>query len=235
MRFRQLLFLGLAALLAAAGCGKTAVVDGTRIAPGSLPRPGTIWVQPFAATPADLPHDSALATQYSQDHMNQTPEHVALGRKLGQQVATVLVKELNEMGMTARLGGAGTAPRINDIVIRGYLLSFDEGSTAKRFGIGLGAGASELRVAAEGLQVTDQGLRKLAYGSTKSASGKTPGAAVGAATFLATANPAGLILSTGMKVYGEASGKSTVEGRAEKTAKEIADVLKERFKHQGWL
>ena len=62
-----------------------------------------------------------------------------------------------------------------------------------------------------------------------------PGAAVGAATFLATANPAGLIVSTGMRVYGEASGKSKIEGRAEKTAKEIADVLKSRFKEQGWI
>lgn len=33
-----------------------------------------------------------------------------------------------------------------------------------------------------------------------------------------------------MKVYGEKSGKSKVEGRAEQTAEEIAEVLKKRFK-----
>jgi hypothetical protein len=58
---------------------------------------------------------------------------------------------------------------------------------------------------------------------------------VGAATFIATANPAGLIISTGMKAYGEISGKSKVERRADQTAKEIADVLKERFREQGWI
>jgi type II secretory pathway component PulF len=42
---------------------------------------------------------------------------------------------------------------------------------------------------------------------------------------LATANPAGLIISTGMKVYGETSGSSTIEGGAEDLAKEIAKVL----------
>ena len=58
---------------------------------------------------------------------------------------------------------------------------------------------------------------------------------MGVAAFLATANPAGLIVSGAGKVYGEASGKSTIEGRAKATAKEIADLLKQRFKEQGWI
>jgi hypothetical protein len=45
----------------------------------------------------------------------------------------------------------------------------------------------------------------------------------------------GLIVSTGLKIYGEESGKSTVKGRAEQTAKEIADVLKKRFQQEGWI
>jgi hypothetical protein len=52
---------------------------------------------------------------------------------------------------------------------------------------------------------------------------------------LATHNPAGLIISTGMKVYGEKSGMSKIEGRADHTAKEIADILKKRFQEQGWI
>jgi hypothetical protein len=53
----------------------------------------------------------------------------------------------------------------DDIVIRGYLLSIHEGSAAERVAIGFGSGG-----------------------------GESPGAALGAATFLATANPAGLKL-----------------------------------------
>jgi len=44
-----------------------------------------------------------------------------------------------------------------------------------------------------------------------------------------------LIASGTMKIYGEASGSATVEGRAKATAKEIADRLKQRFEEQGWI
>jgi hypothetical protein len=52
---------------------------------------------------------------------------------------------------------------------------------------------------------------------------------------IATHNPAGLIISTSMKVYGEKTGSSEIGGRAKQTAKEIADVLKQRFQEQGWI
>jgi len=45
----------------------------------------------------------------------------------------------------------------------------------------------------------------------------------------------GLIVSTGMKAYGEKTGSSGIEGRAKQTAREIADVLKKRFQEQGWI
>jgi hypothetical protein len=83
--------------------------------------------------------------------------------------------------------------------------------------------------------MTAQGLRKLGSGSSDAGGGKSPGAAVGAAAFIATANPAGLIVSGGMKLYGEKSGSSKLEGRAKATAKEIADILKQRFQEEGWI
>jgi hypothetical protein len=129
----------------------------------------------------------------------------------------------------------GTTMQNNDIVIRGYFLSIQEGSAGKRMALGFGAGESELRVAVEGFQVTPQGLRKLGSGTTESTGNKTPGGIVGLATMLATHNPAGLIISTGMKVYGQESGRDTIQGRAKATAKEVADVLKTRFQEQGWI
>ena len=101
--------------------------------------------------------------------------------------------------------------------------------------IGLGAGASDLKVAVEGFQMTDRGLRKLGSGSTDASGDKTPGAAVGAAVLVATKNPVGLIVSTGFHLYDEKTGKSTVEGRADQTAKEIAGILKKRFQDEGWI
>ncbi len=55
------------------------------------------------------------------------------------------------------------------------------------------------------------------------------------AGLLATGYPVGLIVSSGMKVYQEASGHSTVEGRARATAKEIAADLRKLFQEQSWL
>jgi len=128
-----------------------------------------------------------------------------------------------------------TKPQINDLVIRGYLVSFNKGSEAKRIFIGFGSGASDLKVAVEGFQMTAQGLRKVGSGTTDSEGGKTPGADLGALSLIATHNPVGLIVSSGLKIYAEESGKSKVTGRAEQTAKEIAEILKKRFQEQGWI
>jgi hypothetical protein len=56
-----------------------------------------------------------------------------------------------------------------------------------------------------------------------------------AAVALATANPLGLIVVGGAKLYGEASGRSGLEGRAKATAEEIAVQLKIRFRQRGWI
>jgi hypothetical protein len=128
-----------------------------------------------------------------------------------------------------------TKPQINDLVIRGYLLSVNEGSAAKRVAVGFGAGKSSLSTLVEGYQMTAKGLRKLGYGDVNTGSGKSPGMALGVATFLVTKNPAGLIINAGAQTYEEASGSSTVEGRAKATVKEIAGVLKRKFTDQGWI
>jgi len=218
-----------------AGCASTKVAEREQDVTGQILRPGNILVYDFVANAGDMPADSALAGHPELDTTPQTAEQIAEGRKLGNEIAAQLVKEIRDMGMPAALASSGATPQMNDIVIRGYLLSIKEGDAAKRVAVGLGAGASELRTAVEGFQVTAQGMRKLGSGTLDSGSGKTPGGAVGLATLLATHNPAGLIISTGVKVYGEKSGKSTVEGRAKQTAKEIADVLKKRFQQEGWI
>jgi hypothetical protein len=214
---------------------KVKITSRNELVTEQLPRPAHIWVYDFAATPADVPDESALAGKHSEHSPPQTAEQIATGRQLGAEIAAQLVEEIRGMGMPAEQAVAGTTPQINDIIIRGYLISFNEGSAAKRITIGFGSGASDLKVAAEGFQMTAQGLRKLGSGTTDSGGRKAPGAEVGVLGLLATHNPAGLIISSGMKVYGEESGSSKVEGKAKQTAKEIADVLKKRFQEQGWI
>lgn len=234
-RIIGVIFTGLLVLICVAGCASTKVTSREQLVTEQLPRPGNIWVNDFVATAGDLPADSAFAGQPDLDTTPQTTEQIAEGRKLGNEIAVQLVEQIRAMGMPAAKASPSIAPQINDIVIRGYLLSIKEGDATRRVAVGLGAGESELRTAVEGFQVTSRGLRKLGSGAVESGSGKTPGGAVGLATLLATRNPAGLIVSTGTKVYGEKSGKSTVEGQAKQTAKEIADALKKRFQEQGWI
>lgn len=227
--------MGLVAVALAGGCASTKVTRQERLVNETLPRPSQILVVDFAAAAADVPADSALAREFTVVDTPQTPEQLQAGRELGADLAEQLAVQIRAMGLPALRARPASKARVNDIVIRGYLVSVEEGSAAKRVGIGFGAGASELHTVVESYQVTASGMRKLGSGKVESGGAKTPGAALGAATLVATANPVDLIVSTGMKVHGEQSGQSKLAGRAEATAKEIADVFRQRFQEQGWI
>lgn len=139
------------------------------------------------------------------------------------------------MGLPAEHATSRTTPAVGDLVIHGYLLSVEQGSAAERVAIGLGKGDAELKVAVEGYQMTTNGLRKLGSGTLDTSAGKTPGAAVSGVAAIATKNPLGLIVSTGMKLHDEKTGKSTIHGKAKDVAKQIAAELRPRFESQGWI
>lgn len=221
------------ALALAAGCASTKVSDREQLVTGKLPRPDHILVYEFAATPDDIPEESALA----QHPARYTPSdgELAEGRALGAQVAQALVDEIQAMGLPAELASSAGEPEVDDIVLRGYFAQIAEGSTAERLVVGFGAGASKLTTVVEGFEMTPTGLRKLGAGSVSAGGGKGPGAAVPAAVAIATANPLGLIVTSAVKAEGEVSGRSTIEGRARQTAKEIAEQLRVRFQEQGWI
>jgi len=148
------------------------------------------------------------------------------------------VADINAMGLNAVQAGPGASPQVGDGVIRGYIVSTEgggAGSAVQRFVIGFGAGNSEMDTVVEGYAVTPQGWRKLGEGTLSSSGNKTPGMVVPAAVAIATANPIGLIVVGGLKVYGETSGRSTLEGRAKATADAIAQELRVRFQARGWI
>ena len=197
---------------------------------GLAPQSHARWCR-CVATPADVPADSDVKLESEP----QTPEQIEAGRQLGAEIAKELVAKIQAMGLPAVEATSGISPQVGDIVLRGYLVSIDAGSAAKRLAIGFGAGASELTTTVEGFLVTAHGMRKLGSGTGQSGGSKTPGAAMPAVVAIASGNPVGLIVSSGMKIYGEASGSSKLEGRAKATAQEIADRLKIRFQEQGWI
>jgi hypothetical protein len=226
--------LCLLALVVVAGCASTEVTERQRYEGAKLARPDRIIVHDFTADPADVPPESAFAAQIA-GAMTPPPQQVALGHKLGAQVAKELVADLRGMGLPAVLAAGQPAPRPNDIVLRGYFVSVDEGSAGGRVLVGFGAGAAELRTAVEAYQMTADGLRPLARGEIKSGGGKLPGMVVPLAVVAATANPIGLVVGGTMKGTGEVTGSETIEGAAERTAKEIAAQLRTAAEQQGWI
>jgi hypothetical protein len=224
----------LLALVVAAGCGSTEITERQRYEGAQLPRPDRIIVHDFTASPAKVPPESAFATEMAGAPAS-TPEQLEVGRKLGAQVARELVSELRGMGLPAVPAAGQPPPRPDDIVLRGYFVSVDEGRAGRRVLVGFGSGAAELRTAVEGYQMTAQGLRPLGRGEVKSEGGKLPGMVLPAAVLAATASPIGLIVGGTAKATGEVTGSETIEGAADRTAEEIAAQLRTAAEEQGWI
>ena len=174
------------ALVLVAGCSSTEIVEHQAYQGEKLARPDRIIVHDFTADPAEVPPESAFAAELA-GAAPPTPEELELSRKLGAQVAEELVAELRGLGLPA-VGAAGrAAPQVNDIVLRGYFVSVDEGSARERVLLGFGAGAAELHSAVEGFQMTAQGLRPLGRGEVRSGGGDMPGMVAPLAVVAATA------------------------------------------------
>jgi hypothetical protein len=223
------------ALAAAAGCAKVKVSDREELAQGRIARPDHIWVYDFAGTPGDVPPESSLSGHPSVDPQTQTAEDAALNREIGAGIAKALVDEISAMGLPAEHASSQSAIADGDLMIRGTLLTVQPGSEAERVGIGMGKGAAELKVAVEGFEMTPSGPRKLGGGTLDTEASKTPGAAVSLAAAVATKNPIGLIVSTGVKLHDEKTGSATLQGKVQQVAKEIATELRPRFEQQGWI
>jgi hypothetical protein len=225
----------LLALISIAGCASTKVTQQTPISSPGLRRPNQIWVYNFVANSDDMPANSSIADEVSTSSTPPTATQIEEGRQLGGLIAKDLVADIQEMGLPAMQAGPGSTPQVGDGVIRGYIVSAQGGGAVKRFVIGFGEGTSEMDTVIEGYAVTPFGWRKLGSGTLTSSGSKTPGMIVPAAVAIATANPIGLIVVGGMKIYGEASGKNKLEGRAKATADAIAEQLKIRFHDRGWI
>jgi hypothetical protein len=231
------LAISMFALLFLAGCSSTKVIGRqSEMGDEKIARPDRILVYDFGSTPDDVPDDSFIADQISEPSMPPTEEQLEAGRKLGAEVAKNLAAEISAMGLPGLRASDQPSPRPGDLVIRGYFLSVDEGSTAERMLVGFGSGAADLKTFVEGYLMTDRGLRRLGSGEIDSgAKGGTPGLLVPLAVTIATANPIGLAVGGAVKVAGEATGSDTIKGSGKRTAELIAQELRPKFEQQGWI
>jgi hypothetical protein len=235
MKSSSRIVLCLLALVVVAGCASTTVTQQTPMVNKEMARPNQIWVYNFVANSADMPANSSITGEVGAPSTPPTAAQIEQGRQLGAFIAADLVADIQAMGLSAVQAGPGSSPQVGDGVIRGYLVSVQGGGAVKRFVIGFGYGTSEMDTVVEGYAVTPQGWRKLGSGTLSSSGSKTPGMVMPAAVAIASGNPIGLIVVGGMKIYGETSGKNTLEGRAKATADEISEQLRIRFQDRGWI
>src|SRR5208282_1019692 len=235
MKSHGLLILCLLTVFVVAACASTNVTQQTPMSSPGLARPNQIWVYDFVANFSDMPSDSSIGGEVGAPSTASTADQIDEGRQYGALIAQQLVADINAMGLSAVQASRGSSPQVGDAVIRGYLVSVQSGSAVQRFVIGFGAGSSEMDTVVEGYVVTQQGWRKLGSGTLSSSGNKTPGMVVPAAVTIASGNPIGLIVVGGLKLMGETSGRSGLEGRANATADEIAAQLRIRFQDRGWI
>ena len=216
-------------------CASTDVTQRQQYQGEKLAKPGRVIIHDFTANPAEVPAELSFASQNAVASTVPTSEQLATTSRLGAEIARQVTEQLRDAGLPAVQAAGQPAPQVNDIVIRGYFVSAEEGSAAKRMLVGFGSGNAELTTAVEGFQMTPQGLRLLGSGQVESGGNKTPGMILPLAVMAATANPIGLAVAGTVKLTGEATGSSTIEGSAKRTADEISEQLIAAAERQGWI
>jgi hypothetical protein len=222
-------------LLITSGCSSTTMTERNQYEGAQLAKPGRILVYDFTANPIDVPPESAFNAENAVAPTPPTAQELDLTSQLGAEVAKQVTAQLRDAGLPAVQAAGQAAPQVNDIMIRGYFVSADAGSAVKRMLIGFGSGSAQLTTAVEGFQMTPQGPRLLGSGTFDSAGGKTPGMILPLAVMAATANPIGLVVGGTLKVAGEATGVTTIQGSAKRTADDISEQLIAAAKRQGWI
>lgn len=192
-------------------------------------RPTNVFVYNFAATIEDVSVSAPLAARLS-TRPALSAQQVAMERQLGAEMSAQLVEAIRAMGLRAEHASPEMTPQVNDIVVRGYLVSIRKAQATQRFAVGLDPEASDFAVAVENFQIMPQGYgRSLGTGSVTDGE-RALGAAVGAAE-----NPAGHIVASAMKNETEANRSAKIEMWSRNAVAEIADRLKARFQEQGWI
>jgi hypothetical protein len=115
-------------LFLAFGCASTKISDRETYSGGPLPEPAQIIVYDFAATPDGVAPDSAIAGQTAAPATPPTADQAELEKQLGMQIAEELAANIRAMGLSAVRATSQTVSQVNDIMIRGYILSVEEGS-----------------------------------------------------------------------------------------------------------
>jgi hypothetical protein len=231
--------LALMILFVAAGCAPTNVQQET-ITAAKLPRPDHILVYDFAVTPQEVELDKGLSADLMQKYRehkgtSRSAEEIKVGHKVADALAEELVKKIRSYGLMAERAFGLPSADGKVLMVKGQLLSIDEGNRTERVAIGLGAGRTSVQANVQVYEMTPEGkqevdsLRGTAKSGRKPGMGEMMGLGAIAGHLLASTVVSGA-LSAGTEMT-----SATVEADGKRLAEDIAKDLGKFFVDQGWI
>ena len=226
-------------LAVAAGCAPTNIQQ-ENMAVAQLNRPSLILVYDFAVTPQEVELDTGLSADIMQQYEQhkgetRTAEEIKVGHKVADALAEELVKKIRSYGLWAERGFGAPYGNEKDLMVKGQLLSIDEGNRTERVAIGLGAGRTSVQANVQVYEMTAQGMKEVDSMRGTAKSGYKPGMG----EMMGVGAIAGhLLMSTA--VSGTLAGTSevtsaTVEADGKRLADDIAKDLGNFFIDQDWV
>ena len=206
----------------------------------TLPRPQVVIVESFAVSPDEVQLGEGLSTEVvdavkAEDGTSRSEQERQTGRQVADAITNQLVVEIQDLGLTAQKGGADSPGAQDAVLVKGQLVSIDEGNRTLRVVVGLGAGRSDVESHVQVYQVTPAGNRLIDRIEVDAKSGLTPGMAetmgAGALTGHLLVSAA---VSGGAHVVSESLGANVIAD-GDRAAKGIAKQLAVLFAQEGWV
>jgi hypothetical protein len=236
---RKLGIVTLMVLAMAVGCGPTKVQQ-EKMTLTQLPRPDLMLVYDFAVSPDEVKLDTGLSAELKQKYeehkgTSRTAEEIKVGHKVADAVAEELVKKIRSYGLMADRGFGLPQASGKTYLIKGQLLSIDEGNRTERVVVGLGAGRTSVQANVQVYELTPEGKKLVDDMRGTAKSGRKPGMG----EMMGVGALAGHLL-TSTVISGTLSGASemtsaTVEADGKRLAEDIAKDLGNFFIDQDWI
>jgi hypothetical protein len=223
----------------AAGCASPQVqpiqMDADR-----LPKPDLILVYDFAVTPDEVFLDKGLGAELRQKYEQhkgetRTAQEIKVGHKVADAVARELVKNILAMHLWTQRGFGPPHGNRRIMVIKGQLLTIDEGNRTERVVIGLGTGRTDVQANVQLYEVTHAGLKEIEDLRGNAKSSYTPGMAEMMGVGALAGHLLALTAVSGALSAGTDLTLDTVESDGKRLADKIARDLGRYFVEQGWI
>jgi hypothetical protein len=222
-------------LLVLGACAPTTVEPQQDYSGSALPRPDRVIVYNFAVSPDEVELDQGLSAELvrSLQSASTTEQERMAGQQVARAIAGTLVGEIINTGLYAEPAQESPPFPDNVVLIKGQILSIDEGNRTLRTLIGLGAGGTAVEADAQVLYLA-QGTttpRLIENMQAAARSDRLPG--VGETLF-----PGELLINLVTGAAGAAADETfgaNVEADGKRMGRQVADNVAPVFAGQGWI